>query len=110
MTKIVLSAAQIKKAKKVKKTENNELVVPDAPVEPKGDSAGFTLVNFDASQFEHYETYEALAADIEDLLASDLVCGTGQAWLDENILVFRGIHRPLSVKARMTAEITEPEE
>jgi hypothetical protein len=69
-------------------------------------SMGFTLVNFDTATFEHYETYDELVKDLEDLLASDLIGSTGQEWLDQNILVFIGMHEPLPLRISMKVEVT----
>jgi len=87
-----------------------KVAVKKVAAETKDESTGFTLVNFETSQFEHYETYDELVKDLEDMLASDLINGTGQAWLDENILVFKGICRPLVVNARMKVEVIEGKE
>jgi len=67
---------------------------------------GYTVINFDNSNLNHFAEYNQLTEYLEDILESDLMDENPQQFLDDNILIFKGILCPLTVTISHKIEIS----
>lgn len=67
---------------------------------------GYTVIDFDNSNLNHFAEYNQLTEYLEDILESDLMDENPQQFLDDNILIFKGILCPLTVTISHKIEIS----